>query len=341
MKSINKQKISEVLNSWSEKYLVMAPVSIDGNTVFKKWQEGSSVELEKNSDIPPKSVFFPQTEELYDYKIDKENVEIMEAQQQQEKFIVFGIKPCDLKSLEMLDDVFLTKGFVDPYYKTKRDNAILIANLCSKPQRTCFCNSMGIDYQKAPGADLVMYPDGDNIGFAAQTPIGEEALKNIENLLEEKDIKLPEPEKLRLSADTEGLAEKLAGMFEHPYWDSIYEKCLGCGACTYVCPTCHCFDINSHNRSNTGFKTRCWDSCMFSDYTLMAGGHNPRPSRKERFRNRFLHKLQYFPERYGKTACVGCGRCIVKCPVNVDITRIIAQLKEVDVNDGQSIDRVC
>ncbi|KUO52504.1 MAG: hypothetical protein APF76_05575 [Desulfitibacter sp. BRH_c19] len=341
MKSINKQKLADVLNEWSKSHAVMAPIEEGNITSFIKWEEGKVVKLDKNSDIPVKSVFFPQTEELYEYKVEKDNMEIIEATPINEELVVFGIRPCDLKSLEMLDDLFLTRGYIDPYYKAKKDNAVIVSYLCGKPCRTCFCESMGIDYQKAEGADIAMYQDGENFGFVAQTQKGEALLETIASLTEENDIKLPEKQEFILKADTEGLADKLAAMFEHPIWDSAYEKCIGCGACTYLCPTCHCFDINSHSRScGTGFKTRCWDSCMFPDYTLMAGGHNPRPTRKERFRNRFLHKLQQFPERYGKIACVGCGRCISKCPVNVDITDIISQLKEVDINDQQDMDRV-
>ncbi|MEW6623120.1 MAG: 4Fe-4S dicluster domain-containing protein [Bacillota bacterium] len=332
MKAVNHKRLADILQEWSKGFKVVAPLKIDDNIRFKEWKEGSEVILNENSNIPPKEIFFPQTEEMYEYSIDKENVEIKEQVPTQEEFIVFGISPCDLKSLEMLDDLFLTKGFVDPYYKAKRDAAIIVAYLCDKPCRTCFCASMGINYQEAKGADIVIFKDGEELAFAAQSPKGEQLLGQVSPLLEEKELKLPAPEEFVLKADVEGLAEKLASMFEHSYWDTAYEKCLNCGACTYLCPTCHCFDINSHNRCKQGFKTRCWDTCMFADYTLMAGGHNPRPTRKERFRNRFLHKLQYFPERYEKTACVGCGRCIKKCPVNVDITAIIAQLKEVDLN---------
>lgn len=341
MKSINKQKLANVLNEWSKSYSVMAPIEEGNTTSFAKWEEGKTIELEKNSDIPAKSIFFPQTEELYEYKEEKDNMEIIEATPIGEELIVFGIRPCDLKSLEMLDDLFLTRGYIDPYYKAKRDNAVIVSYLCGKPCRTCFCQSMGIDYQKADRADIAMYQDGESFAFVAQTQKGEALLETMASLTEENDVKLPEKLEFMLKADTQGLPEKLAAMFENPFWDSAYEKCIGCGACTYLCPTCHCFDINTHNRScGTGFKTRCWDSCMFPDYTLMAGGHNPRPTRKERFRNRFLHKLQQFPERYGKIACVGCGRCISKCPVNVDIVAIISQLKEVDIDDQQDMDRV-
>ena len=327
MKSINKQKLAQVLKQWSGKYAVMAPTDKGGATSFNKWEDGQEVKLENNSTVPAKSVFFPQTEELYRYKVEKDTIELKEVAPIENEMLVFGIRPCDLKSLDILDDLFLTRGFVDVPYKAKRDNAAIVSYLCDKPCRYCFCESLGIDYQKAKSADVAMCFDGENFGFTAQTEKGESLLKEIESLTEEKEVTLPQKQEFKLKANLSGLAEKIAQMFEDPYWDTAYKGCMGCAACTYVCPTCHCFDVNSHNRaSGAGFKTRCWDSCMFPDYTLMAGDHNPRPTRKERFRNRFLHKLQQFPERYGKIACVGCGRCISKCPANVDITKVISQL---------------
>ncbi|MBR3004774.1 MAG: 4Fe-4S dicluster domain-containing protein, partial [Lachnospiraceae bacterium] len=121
----------------------------------------------------------------------------------------------------------------------------------------------------------------------------------------------------------EDLDKKLAKMFEHPIWDKVTKGCIGCGTCTFVCPTCYCFDIDSENYGAEGCKYRCWDSCMFSDYTRLAGGANPRPTKKERLRNRYMHKLSYFNERYGETLCVGCGRCVEKCPAHLDISEFI------------------
>ncbi|MBO4352620.1 MAG: 4Fe-4S dicluster domain-containing protein, partial [Eggerthellaceae bacterium] len=120
--------------------------------------------------------------------------------------------------------------------------------------------------------------------------------------------------------------DKLEGMYDHPIWDNLSIKCLNCGTCTYVCPTCHCFDISQENRRKDGVRFRCWDSCMFSEYTAMAGGHNPRPEKLERVRNRFMHKLNFFERRYGISLCVGCGRCVEKCPVALDITRLIDEI---------------
>ncbi|MEI3338955.1 MAG: 4Fe-4S dicluster domain-containing protein [Eubacterium sp.] len=121
-------------------------------------------------------------------------------------------------------------------------------------------------------------------------------------------------------------------MFDHPIWDEVTRACIGCATCTYVCPTCYCFDIDSDNHGAEGTKYRCWDSCMFSDYRRMAGGHNPRPTKKERVRNRYMHKLSFFHERYGQLLCVGCGRCVEKCPAHMDITMFIDKAAEVEIH---------
>ena len=136
---------------------------------------------------------------------------------------------------------------------------------------------------------------------------------------------------LKIEKDPE-LDKKLSKMFEHPIWDKITKGCIGCGTCTFVCPTCYCFDIDNENYGAEGCKYRCWDSCMFSDYTRMAGGANPRPTKKERLRNRYMHKLSYFNERYGETLCVGCGRCIENCPAHLDISEFIEKASKVDAD---------
>jgi ferredoxin len=127
-----------------------------------------------------------------------------------------------------------------------------------------------------------------------------------------------------------GVAEKLSAMFEHPLWDELHLPCLGCGTCTFACPTCYCFEMGPELRGTMGTEMRYWDSCMFSEYTRMAGGHNPRPTLKERLRNRYLHKLSFFAERYGQGLCVGCGRCIEKCPVGLDISKVIEMIGEAE-----------
>jgi ferredoxin len=151
-------------------------------------------------------------------------------------------------------------------------------------------------------------------------------------MLEEKELKAPEAKAFQTQVDYEGVAEKLKGMFEHPIWEDLSSNCQNCGICTYVCPSCHCFDIQVKSWGEEGYRFRCWDSCMYGEYTAEAGGGNPRPTTKERFRNRFLHKLEFFSERYGYPLCTGCGRCIVACPTGINIVNIINEVKEASVD---------
>jgi sulfhydrogenase subunit beta (sulfur reductase) len=119
------------------------------------------------------------------------------------------------------------------------------------------------------------------------------------------------------------VTEKLDTMFDDPFWDMVSERCLGCAICTYLCPTCHCFDITDEVISQSGERVRTWDSCAFPSFTLEASGVNPRPSNKERYRQRIMHKFDYFVANHGMAACVGCGRCIKECPVNLDIRVVL------------------
>ena len=130
-------------------------------------------------------------------------------------------------------------------------------------------------------------------------------------------------EKLQSDVNIKNLKEKLDKAFDASFWNEIHQKCLGCGICTFLCPTCYCFDITDEVKDEQGKRIRCWDSCMFPQFTLHASGHNPRPTYRERMRQRIMHKFNYCPENYKETFCVGCGRCIRNCPVNLDIRQII------------------
>lgn len=332
MKILNKGKLKDLLNSLADEAQVFAPVNEDGVIKFQPWTDDKGVDLSSNALLPPKDLLFSQTETMYRYTAKGVKADVTEAAVGSDKQVIFAIRPCDVRSFLMMDDVFLTKGYEDDYYKNKRDNTILISLGCKDPEPTCFCDSMGIDKSESEHADIVMFDLGEQLALEAKTDAGKTLLDSFSEL-EDGSADKPDTSECSIKVEPQGLSEKLAKMFEHPYWEELSRKCIGCGACTYLCPTCHCFDIRRKNVGDEGFQFRCWDSCMFSEYTRMAGGHNPRPSKKERVRNRFLHKLQYFPERYEKVACVGCGRCLAKCPVNMDITRIIKELGEVAVNE--------
>ncbi|MFZ7103535.1 MAG: 4Fe-4S dicluster domain-containing protein [Peptococcaceae bacterium] len=328
MKTIAKVNLPQVLELLAQDYQVLVPAKFEGVTRFAPYRQDTELALEENVLLPPKDIFFPQTEKMYKYKAKDQALEIEEIPASESVQLLFGVRSCDMKSIDCLDQVFLTKGYVDPFYKDKRDRSIFIALSCVQPMETCFCTSMGIDPQKGLGADIQAYDLGDKLGFAGITEQGREVLAKMAGLLTEEEVTVPPTAEFTLTADVEGVPEKLRNMFDHPIWDDISRKCLNCSACAYICPTCHCFDIANEVRGEDGVKIRCWDCCMFDEYTVMAGGHQPRPGKKERVRNRFLHKLRYFPERYQMLLCTGCGRCVAKCPVNMDITRVIKQIKE-------------
>lgn len=330
MKTILKAKLPELFEQLAKEYKVLIPAKLEGTSKFAPYREDMELALEENVVMPPKDIFFPQTEEMYKFKAKNQSLEIEEIPQEEGLQVIFGIRSCDLKSIECLDQVFLTKGYVDPFYQDKRDRSILIGLSCVKPMESCFCTSMGIDPQKGVGADIQAYELGEKIGFEGITERGQKVLTKVSGMLVEEEAAIPTIGEFNLSVDMEGVPEKLKDMFDHPIWDDVSRKCLNCSACAYVCPTCHCFDIANEVRGEDGTKIRCWDCCMFDEYTKMAGGHQPRPGKKERVRNRFLHKLRYFPERYDMLLCVGCGRCVVKCPVNLDITDVIKKIKEAD-----------
>ncbi|MDR3294423.1 MAG: 4Fe-4S dicluster domain-containing protein [Clostridiales Family XIII bacterium] len=324
---LKKEKLPEALALLQSDARLFLPAEADGLPQFTVWDGKQAPCLSGNPPLPPKDVLFPRSEKMYGYNLSTGDVADLASP---EKQVIFGIRPCDVKSIEKLDRAFLEKGYADSYYRTRREQLTTLSLGCTEAARTCFCESMGLDPADAPGADLMLNDAGDAFSVKSNSEKGEAVLARWGKLLTEdadkdakgagKDVSVHCAFKVDLPAD---LPERLTARFEDPAWAALSRACLGCGCCSYICPTCYCFDIGQENRGAEGTAFRCWDSCMFSDYSRMAGGHNPRPSKRERLRNRYLHKLAYFNERYGTTLCVGCGRCVDKCPAHLDITKVI------------------
>jgi len=184
------------------------------------------------------------------------------------------------------------------------------------------------------GADALFVDIGDSYVVEVLTPKGEELFKDSKFIeADEESIKLAEEVKKKAEAligsevEAKRAADlELSEVFESTFWDRVHEKCLGCGICTYLCPTCSCFDVVDEKSDSGGERIRIWDPCLFSSYTLQASGFDPRPTGKERMRQRILHKFKYSPDSYGEPSCVGCGRCIINCPVNLDIRQVVNSL---------------
>ncbi len=286
-----------------------------------------------NTTVPLKSFFFPQTETLFQFNLGQTD---MKLPSEEEKAVVLGIRPCDAKSLTIVDKLF-SWDVDDPYYLKKRAQTTLVGLACNKPCANCFCTSLGGSPASIEGLDVLMTELEDGFLLDPVTEKGTALCQSVQELLaeaSEEDSSQAEAihkearESITRQIDAAGIPEKLPGLWENKLWQEISDSCLGCGICTYLCPTCHCFDMQDEVEGIEGRRCRTWDSCMFGEYTMHASGHNPRPTRRERTRNRINHKYSYFVDKFGEIACVGCGRCINRCPVNIDILDNLAQVRE-------------
>ncbi len=334
MKVLEKKNLNAALDRLASTALLLLPMQKGKTSAFLPWNEFDQSQDELRLEVlnvaqPPKDVVLPQTERMYKFKTSGPDVLVEEVYEVSEPQIVFGIRPCDYKGIECLDTVFRTRGYEDGYYQARRDNTVFIAQACYVPGPNCFCNAMGVDPLR-PAADVIIHDLGSAYAWEPLSARGEELTKLLGDLLNEQEVKLPEAKPFARQVSYDGLAEKLKDMFEHPIWERLSDPCQNCGICTYVCPTCYCFDIQVKTFGEEGYRFRCWDSCMYREYTLMAGGHNPREASMERFRNRFLHKLEFYKERYGDPLCIGCGRCLIACPAGISIVKIMEELKEVE-----------
>ena len=333
MKVLKFGKIEQVLDRLAQQAEVYVPMLRGQQTGFYSWNTYDEGYDDLMFDIlnvyqSPKHVILPQTEMMYRFRQEGQDVIIDAEAQEITPKIIMGIRSCDVRGIEHLDAVFLTKGYVDEFYKARRDKITIIANACYNPGTNCFCASMGVNPTDPEAADIIMREVEVGYVWDVKTEKGQAVTKQIEDLLEKEEVELFPLKRFLRKVDYEGVAEKLKDMFDDPMWEKYSEPCQTCGICTYLCPTCYCFDIQVKTWGEEGYRFRCWDSCMYREYTQMAGGHNPREAAKERFRNRFLHKLQFFTERYGQPLCTGCGRCVVVCPGGVNIIKIIDTVKE-------------
>ena len=307
-----------------------------GQAKFTAYEPGMTLTKNLNTVRSAKDLFFPQVENLMGFKVTGKQLELIETRDVTEPFVLFGVRACDCRSFEILDKVFLAEP-VDTYYQTRRENGLIVSMACTRPEETCFCAAFGID-PAAPAGDVSCWMDEENLYWQANTEKGEaltaglsmladcdtEAVESQQAATREIMQKLPLAS-LDLSAFGAG---KTKALFSRPEWKQLSEACLGCGTCTFVCPTCQCYDIQEFNNGKTVRRFRCWDSCMYSDFTKMSAGQ-PRPTQLERFRQRFMHKLVYFPDNNkGCFSCVGCGRCLAKCPIHMNIVKVIKTLGE-------------
>lgn len=333
MYRIKKEGINALCVAIAAQNDLFLPVNTAGKTNFSVWSEAVEADLCTLKTVKsPKDVFFPQSETLYTCGKTDGKLTVTREEPRNKPFVVFGMRACDVRAVAVLDKVFLSDP-VDSYYAARREMGVIVSLACSRPETSCFCGAFGIDCA-APEGDIATWFAGEYLYWQPQTEKGENLTAQISSLLESCDAAPVEAEKTairdicaRLPLKNLDLskwgAEAAQRNFDSPLWEDLYKSCLACGTCTFVCPTCQCYDIKDYDTGSGIQRYRCWDSCMYSDFTMMAHGNN-RNSQMQRFRQRFMHKLAYFPANNdGMFSCVGCGRCVDKCPSRLNIVKVI------------------
>lgn len=342
MLSISKDKIDSLFEAIASGKDLYLPVdNSSGKANFEKWQKGTKLSGALKTVRSAKDFFFPKTEKMVGYKVEDGNITVIDPRKELEDFVIFGVRACDAKSFEIFDKVYLEMSPVDSYYKNRREHGIVITLACSEPEQTCFCSAYELDPAN-PAGDISAWLSGGDYYFNANSERGKALLESVKSALTEKDAAAVEGEKKVITEkiNRQPFAhislDKFKNMpmmtlFNADVWDKLCESCLGCGTCTYVCPSCMCFDVRDYDNGKTVEQTRCWDSCMYSDFTQMAAA-NPRLTQKERFRQRFMHKLVYYPMAHEKLfMCVGCGRCLDSCPIHMNIVKVIKAFNETNL----------
>jgi ferredoxin len=325
---LKKERLRSFIEALCAQYRVVAPVAKEGTVAFQAVSPEDPLALDfPLSKKPPKEFVFPQCEKLMVFQQGG----LSQPAGPAEKTVILGMRPCDCRSFLVLDPVFRNSQISDPYYSSRRANTLLVAIGCSQPASTCFCTSVGGGPFDPQGADILLLDAGETYEVQYVSERGEELLRffsdpaqpgqNAEEVIQAALAQLPP------LLDPLELAQPLKEMAGSDFWQGTSEKCLGCGACAYLCPTCHCFDISDETIAGKQIRYRTWDTCSFPLFTLEASGFNPRGKKAQRFRQRILHKFSYFPSTRGMAACVGCGRCVRECPVNLDVRAVLAEIR--------------
>lgn len=326
---LDSKNLNKFIAAIAKQARVRGPVADASGVILSDITPRSSVILTyANFKLPFKREFFPQCEVISRY----DGAAVKEESSDNNVVVYFGIRPCDAQSIAMLDKVFVDDKYADPYFQKRRNNALIISLACNEPAATCFCESTGGGPASKSGSDVIAYSLKQSLLFEPVSKKGEDFIKKNAKLFRAPAQKeLQEREKLvsvtsskTHAVKIDGSRAALAKKTDSSFWDNIAETCLGCGACTFLCPTCHCFDLFDEKLGDGSARLRLHDACMFASFVKEASGHNPRNKKGERMRQRVMHKFSYAPENFNAVFCVGCGRCISACPSNIDIRETLA-----------------
>ena len=314
-KLLNKKELIALIERLLADYDLWGPKAEEGK-VYSFRRLGSPRELAwgyRNSVVPPKSVFFPSGESVFRLEDGKPVAGDSPAKPP----LLALIRPCDARALTLLDKVFGGE-IADPLYEARRRNALLIGLACNEPDEDCFCGSVGGSPFAETGLDILLVELGGEYLLRAVSDKGKTVAAGCGKPSAGKSAGLANNQQtaemhLRVHFQCSGAPERAP-----EYWKEKSLACLDCGVCAFLCPTCHCFGFSDES----GGRKRIWETCASPLFTKMTSGENPRERRADRLRNRVFHKFVYFKETHGEIACVGCGRCLARCPAGIRITEL-------------------
>lgn len=254
---------------------------------------------------------------------------------------VIGAKACDLHSLKVLDYVFMEGDFKDPFYIKARQQNLIVSSDCTSFKDVCFCLGIGVEPFPKEMFDLNFSELEDGYIITVGSEKGKDVLEKIDLSVSKVTDRQREKvqknkqdflNKLQASIDStklpsaESFKDAVRSNFKSEVWNEFADKCVECGGCNTICPTCHCFLLVDQGAEDKYQRLKIWDSCLLKRFAKVAGGANPRKHLNERLRNRFIKKFDFFPEILELYACTGCGRCIETCPGDIDLREVLKSL---------------
>jgi formate hydrogenlyase subunit 6/NADH:ubiquinone oxidoreductase subunit I len=310
---------------------IIAPVNRNEKLIFEVLNSTDEIVTDYiQTEMSAKFAVFPKYEEILHYTFIDGDIRIEDEKDTSVPTIVYGTRPCDAGSFAVLDAVFMD-GHDDMFYCNRRKQTAVISLSCSKADKNCFCTSVGISPGDTAGSDILLTDTGNGEYLAEiLTSEGERLISPFKDKIKTADG----VEKEKYLADVpeqfnvDNLLKITESSFDNPVYLNQSLRCLGCGVCSYVCPSCSCFDIQDEVVSTTGVRIRCWDSCGFSHFTLHTSWHNPRSMQGKRWRQRIMHKFYYQPDTLKVIGCVGCGRCSRACPADMNIIDHLKTISE-------------
>jgi ferredoxin len=315
-------------------FRVVGPSTTGGRPEYRTLTSASDLDLD--SAMPTlalKAWFLPPTEALFTWSQKHNDVTLTSAAKPSTPAVVFGARPCDAAGLAVLDKV-MGWDYRDDLWFARRESTTIVALACDSRGPDCFCDSVGLAPDTTKGADLLLVRRAGGFAVRVVTEKGEALLPHFpeQTVPANVDTSPARPESIGASPapgpeQLERIKSWLAEHFDDPFWARLGLRCHGCGACSSVCPTCHCFDIvDEADGLLTGTRRRNWDTCQSGKFTIHASGHNPRGDQDSRFRQRILHKFSIYPQRFGEVLCTGCGRCVDACPAGQDLAQILTEI---------------